>query len=82
VRLIALFDNLLFSHLDRTRVMSERVRTLLFSQKNGSVPGAVLVDGFVSGSWSLIEKRRKTVLTIKAFTRLSRSAHKQLEHEV
>jgi hypothetical protein len=82
VRLVAPFDNLLLSHLDRARVMSKRVRTLLFSQKNGSIPGAVLVDGFVSGSWSLVEKRRKTVLTIKAFTRFSRSAQAELEHEV
>src|SRR5262249_8203816 len=51
VRLLAPFDNLLFSYADRSRVMDEAVRKRLFAVKNGALPGAVLVDGFVAGSW-------------------------------
>jgi hypothetical protein len=37
------------SHADRTRVISDVHRKRLFSSKNGIVPGALLVDGYVAG---------------------------------
>jgi hypothetical protein len=62
--------------------MNEQARRLLFSEKNGLLPEAVLVDGFVSGNWRLREEHQKTMLTVKAFTRLPRSTEAALEEEV
>jgi hypothetical protein len=52
VRLIAEFDNLVHSHADRSRIISEAHRDRLHSV-NGILPGTVLADGFVVGTWRL-----------------------------
>jgi hypothetical protein len=70
-RLIAPFDNLLLSHADRTRIMSPEVRQRFFTPKNAVMPGAVLVDGFVAGCWSLEERRGSAKLRIETLAPLA-----------
>jgi hypothetical protein len=65
-RLVAEFDNLILSHADRTRVISEPNRQRLYS-KSGIFPGTVLVDGFAAGIWLLDRSRSAAVLTIELF---------------
>jgi hypothetical protein len=62
-RLLPEYDNLILSHDDRTRVMSDRDRRDLFKMQN-VFPGSVLLDGFVAGSWRL--KRSKGTATVTA----------------
>ena len=52
VRLLADFDNVLLSHADRARIVSDDVRRRLVTP-NGAGPGTVLVDGEVAGVWRL-----------------------------
>lgn len=66
VRLVAEFDNLVLSHADRTRVISEQNRKRLFT-KNGIFPGTVLVNGFVLGTWRITRSPGAGVLTIEIF---------------
>ena len=66
VRLVAEFDNLILSHADRARVVSDGNRLRLYS-RNGIFPGTVLLDGFVSGIWRLARSRRTAVLTVELF---------------
>jgi hypothetical protein len=66
VRLVAEFDNLILSHADRTRVMSDDARKCLFRLPN-VFPGSVLVDGFVAGMWRLNRSRTAAALTIELF---------------
>lgn len=70
-RFLVAFDNLLLSHVDRTRVISDDHRRLVFTQ-NGLVKGTILVDGFVSGFWELERRRRSATLLITPFIALSR----------
>ncbi|WP_157681318.1 winged helix DNA-binding domain-containing protein [Mycobacterium sp. JS623] len=70
VRLVAPFDNILLSHADRTRVISDDHRKRLFAGKNGVFPGTVLVDGFVSGTWELVGKGEETSLRVQPYRRL------------
>jgi len=56
VRLVAPFDNLLLAYADRHRVMDDETRKRLFAAKNGLIPGALLIDGFVAGAWDLKAK--------------------------
>jgi hypothetical protein len=67
VRLVAEFDNLILSHADRTRVLSEDRRKQLFARPNGVFPGSVLIDGFVTGSWKLTRSRPAAVLAVELF---------------
>jgi winged helix DNA-binding protein len=64
VRLVAEFDNLILSHADRTRVISDAHRRRLAS-RNGIFPGTVLVDGFASGAWRIVTARSGAVLRIE-----------------
>ena len=66
VRLVAEFDNLILSHADRTRVISEADRRRL-NTPNGVFPGTVLVDGFVAGTWRITRSRGAAVLTVEPF---------------
>lgn len=70
VRLVAPFDNLLLSHADRTRVISDEDRKRLFAGKNGVFPGTVLVDGFVAGTWELVGKGEATSMRVQPYRRL------------
>ena len=67
VRLVAEYDNLILSHADRTRIMSETQRKRLFSVPNGVFPGTVLVDGFVAGMWRVSRSRTAATLTVELF---------------
>ena len=62
VRFLPGFDNVLLSHKDRTRIISEDRRRAIGSN-NGMFQSTYLVDGFVAGTW-LIEttKDRATVI--------------------
>jgi hypothetical protein len=66
VRLVAEFDNLILSHADRARVISEPDRQRLYS-RNGIFPGTVLIDGFVRGMWRVTTARGVATLAIELF---------------
>jgi len=70
VRLVAEFDNLILSHADRSRVISDRSRQRLFT-RNGIFPGTVLVDGFAAGIWRITRSRRAAALTVEPFGPIS-----------
>ena len=65
-RLVAEFDNLILSHADRARVVSDDNRLRLYT-RNGIFPGTVLLDGFVAGMWRLTRSRRAAALTVELF---------------
>jgi hypothetical protein len=46
------FDNLTLSHAERNRIVTDAHRRLLTSP-NGIVPGRVLLDGMVAGTWDV-----------------------------
>ncbi|WP_186763460.1 winged helix DNA-binding domain-containing protein [Lentzea tibetensis] len=51
VRYLGVYDNVLLSHADRTRVIAEEHRKVWGAGKNGVFPQTFLVDGFVRGTW-------------------------------
>ncbi|WP_433251085.1 winged helix DNA-binding domain-containing protein [Streptosporangium sp. CA-135522] len=65
------FDNLLLSHADRSRVMTDACREPWVFPKHGPVPGIVLVDGFTGGTWKITKHRGAATLTVRPFARLS-----------
>lgn len=68
-RFVAEYDNLILSHADRTRVISDVDRKLIAS-RNGQVPGTVLLDGEVRGMWKLKQPRKGAVtVTVTPFHR-------------
>lgn len=81
VRLVAPYDNLLLSHADRSRVMSGAARRLVLGAANGVMPGAVLLDGFVEGAWTLNLSGRTALLRLTLLVPPAASARSALEAE-
>ncbi|WP_336206970.1 winged helix DNA-binding domain-containing protein [Nonomuraea sp. LPB2021202275-12-8] len=76
VRLLAPFDNVLLSHADRTRVISDEHRKRVITI-NGQVLGTVLIDGFVQGVW----KRDKRVVTVEMFAPVTAGQAEEIRAE-
>jgi hypothetical protein len=69
VRLLYDFDNLLLSHADRSRVITEEFQQ--HGLPDGVAPAAVLVDGFARGTWTVTRQRGTATLIIRPLSRLS-----------
>ena len=68
VRLLAPFDHVVTANADRRRVMDDDVFAAL-QTPNGQVPGMVLVDGRVVGSWSVGGDGRVTTELLRSVPR-------------
>jgi hypothetical protein len=79
-RLLPEWDNLLLSHADRTRVIAEEHRRAIWSN-NGIVPGTLLLDGFVSGTWKLTREKASATLRIRPFAPLTTADRVATEEE-
>jgi hypothetical protein len=73
------FDNLLLSHADRTRVITEECTAQVWPRN--VVPRLVLVDGFTNAEWTLTRHRGTATLTVRPFVRLSRRDAVAIERE-
>lgn len=80
VRFLPEFDNLLLAHADRTRVIADEHRPLVFS-KNLRVKATFLVDGQVAGTWSVKRSRKVATLTLVPFGKLGKEVVRTLERE-
>jgi hypothetical protein len=80
VRLVAEFDNLLLSHQDRSRVISDQGRRRIFT-RNGVFPGTVLVDGFAAGIWRLRQAAGAATVTVEPFGPVAGADREQIIRE-
>lgn len=74
-RLLPRFDNLLLSHDDRRRVISDEHRSAVI--EGGEVRATFLVDGFVAGTWVLEGGRVK----FESLTPIPTAARRELADE-
>jgi hypothetical protein len=79
-RFLPRFDNALLSHADRARIVGDEHRGRL-STKTTAVAAAVLVDGFVGGTWKTEKTRGKATLSIEPFGPLAKGDHDALSGE-
>ncbi len=75
VRYLPEYDNALLSHADRTRIVTPEQSRRVFTR------GALLVDGFVRGAWTIRTARGTATLRVEAFARLSGSERAEVEEE-
>ncbi|ONI87763.1 hypothetical protein ALI22I_21510 [Saccharothrix sp. ALI-22-I] len=62
------FDNLLLSHADRRRVVTDDVRAQEYD-RHGPVPQFFLVDGVTAGDWKLHRTKELATLELRPFHR-------------
>ncbi|MET7289323.1 winged helix DNA-binding domain-containing protein [Streptomyces sp. NPDC005573] len=80
VRFLPEFDNILLAHADRTRVLAEERRGLVFT-RNGLIRATFLVDGFVAGLWRVERTRGAAALVLEPFAALSAQDRAALAEE-
>ncbi|WP_406278917.1 winged helix DNA-binding domain-containing protein [Embleya sp. NBC_00896] len=80
VRFLPEFDNLLLSHANRARVISDEDRKRVFTV-NGIIRATFLIDGFVAGMWRLTRSGGTTTLDIEPFREPSESDRSALAEE-
>jgi Winged helix DNA-binding domain len=79
-RFVPDYDNLVLSHADRGRVISEEHRKKVFLSA-ARVRATFLIDGFVRGVWKVEKTRRAATLVVEPFERLSRGDRDTLSEE-
>jgi hypothetical protein len=79
-RFLPEFDNATLSHVNRTRIISDQYRRTIAS-RNGMVPGMVLVDGFVRGTWKTERSKNVATFKITPFEPLSKEDRNALFEE-
>jgi hypothetical protein len=80
VRFLPDFDNLLRSHADRTRVISDADRRRI-TPRNGVTPHAVLVDGTFAGTWRLARAADAASVAVELSSSVPPPAHDAIEAE-
>jgi Winged helix DNA-binding domain len=65
------YDNLLLSHADRSRFVTDEYVEQGFAM-DGPMPSIVLLDGFTNGTWKITSHRGRATLAIQPFKRLTR----------
>lgn len=80
VRYLPEFDNVLLSHADRARIISEADRKRVFTV-NGIIRPTILVDGFVRGMWRMKRERGAALLAVEPFGPLTAEDRAALEEE-
>lgn len=66
------FDNLLLSHADRSRVITDDYYRHSH-RPHGPVPSVVLIDGFTGGDWTITRGADAVTLRIRPYAALSQS---------
>lgn len=80
VRLLPEFDNVLLSHADRARIITEERRKRVFTV-NGIIRPTILIDGMVRGMWKMDRSRGAATLLISPFEPLAAPHRAALEEE-
>jgi len=80
VRLLPEFDNILIGYADRTRIISDEHRRVVFT-KNGQIRATIVVDGVVHGMWKIERARGTATVAVQPFTRLSAATRDALTAE-
>jgi hypothetical protein len=74
------FDNLLLSHHDRSRMVTDGLRQQNFAP-HGPAPRLVLLDGFTAATWTFATAQGAATLTVHPFAPLSASDREALTVE-
>jgi hypothetical protein len=70
-RLLPKFDSILLGHKDRTRIIKEQHKKLVFKPKVGDIAATVLINGQIAGTWRHTRKKHALAVSVKPFGRIA-----------
>jgi hypothetical protein len=80
IRFLYDYDNLLLSHADRTRFITDEYHQQGYTM-DGPMPSIVLIDGFTRASWKIARQRSSATLQITPFVALPAHVRAELAEE-
>ena len=80
-RLLPAFDNLLLSHKDRTRLVTDEHRARLYQKGNLRILASILIDGQAVGTWRISVARKAATLSITPFVPIAKPDQVALAEE-
>jgi hypothetical protein len=80
IRFLPKWDHALLAYEDRTRILPKELQATVI-RKNGDVLPTFLVDGVVSGMWSVERAKDKATLRLEPFAPLPREVRAELAAE-
>jgi hypothetical protein len=75
------FDSILLGHKDRSRIIKDQHRKLVFRSKAGDIAATVLIDGQISGIWKHTTKRHTLAVAIKPFGKMAKDDLEEVEQQ-
>jgi hypothetical protein len=79
-RFLPIYDNVLLSHADRTRIIAEERRKAI-ATPNGLFDATYLIDGIVAGTWKIDVDKTRATLHLRPFAPHAREDAQALERE-
>jgi hypothetical protein len=80
-RFLPEYDNVLLGHADRTRMVSDQLRTGLSAAAGTKTIRTVLIDGVVAGTWAILREDGGATLVIDPVGHVPRADRSALTHE-
>jgi len=81
VRLLPKFDSILLGHKDRSRIVKDQYKKLVFKPKAGDIAATVLVDGQVAGTWRHKRKRHTLAVSVKPFEKMAKADVEEVKQQ-
>ncbi len=80
MRFLPEFDNILLGHDDRTRIVADAHRKLVYLP-GLRVAATLLVDGVVGGAWTLESRKGMATVVVQPFAKLSKATRDAVTQE-
>jgi hypothetical protein len=81
VRFLPAFDSIILAHRDRSRILPDDYRGIVFRSKNATTLATFTVDGLIAGSWRAERNRGVWRIAVEAFAPLPAWARREVEAE-
>jgi hypothetical protein len=80
-RLLPKFDSILLGHKDRSRIIKDQYKRLVFKPKVGDIAATVLASGQVAGTWRHKRKGHTLAVSIKPFGKMTEADLEEVKQQ-
>jgi uncharacterized protein YcaQ len=80
-RLLPKFDSILLGHKDRSRIIKDQHKKLVFKPKVGDIAATVLIDGQIAATWKHTRKRHALAVSIKPFGKIAQDNIEEVKQQ-
>jgi len=80
-RLLPKFDSILLGHKDRSRIIKDQHKKLVFKPKVGDIAATVLVGWQIAGTWRHMRKRHTLAVSVKPFGKMAKADLEEVKQQ-